>query len=136
MSGSLYHFGDDRAVAPKTHRKNLIVLTSEGEIVALGKSGSGADMTYLGLDSVNNDGQLWHARRIHGEIAQMWRFDSPHIGTLAGQRGPCGIAYETSTQGCVAFGPCCELDRGAYRAEFHFDGHSTIVGLMSVTRKD
>ena len=121
-----YHFGQYCPVAGETQRKNLVFLTPEGEIVALGKSGPGADLSHLGLTGTNNYIDLWRARRVYGEPTRRWRFDAPQIKSRHGRRDSQGLAYQPPDAGFVVFGPYCALPKGRHRASMRFSPDSTV----------
>ena len=123
-----YHFGQYLPVAAETARKNLVFLTPEGDIVALGKSGPGADLTYLGLRGVNNYTDLWREGRIYNESTRRWRFDAPQLQSQIGRRDKDGLSYQAPESGFVVFGPYCALAAGTYRAAMHLSEGSTVRG--------
>ena len=125
--GASYSFGQYFPVAPETRLRNFVFMSEEGEIVALGKSGPGGNIAYLGLAGVNDYGEIWRARRVYGETASKWPHDARELSTNVGSRQPRGIVYESSDPGFVVFGPYCTLAPGAYRAALHFEAGSTVA---------
>jgi hypothetical protein len=139
--GARYWFGQYMPVARETRLKNFVFLTPDGEIVALGKSGPGGDVSYLGLTSVNNYIQLWNARQVYGETARKWDHNAPQLKTRNASRRSDGLRYEPPSRGVVFFGPYCRLPAGAYRAELRFAEGSSVsrcafdVSYASGTKK-
>jgi hypothetical protein len=124
--GASCWFGQYLPVSPETRLKNFVFITPDGEIVALGKSGAGGDLSYLGLSGVNNYVDIWRSRRVYGEVRKAWPHDALQLKTEVGRRGADGLGYEPPAPGFVLFGPYCVLRPGRYRAVLRFVAGSTI----------
>jgi hypothetical protein len=124
--GERYWFGQYLPVAPETRLKNFVFLTPDGEIVALGKSGAGGDLSYLGLSAVNNYVDLWRARQVYGEVVRSWGSNAQQIKTSIGSRLEDGIHYRARSQGFILYGPYCPLPAGSYRAVLRFAEGSSV----------
>ena len=124
--GSSCWFGQYVPVSPETRLKNFVFITPDGEIVALGKSGAGGDLSYLGLSGVNNYVDIWRSRRVYGEERQAWPHDASQLRTEVGRCGAGGLEYEPPAPGFVMFGPYCALQPGRYCATLRFAAGSTI----------
>jgi hypothetical protein len=117
-----YHFGDYREASPElSPRRNPIYLTPDGTLFALAKTAPGGDLSALGLTGVNNYNEFWHARRVYGERgAVRWRHDAHQIRTGTGTWTAQGIEFDSTTRGCVVYGPYTNLMPGNYAVTMQF----------------